>query len=68
MNTSSKYEGWLQSFDPLCPTPCNPMDYTVHGILQARIVEWVAFPFLRGSSQPWDRTQVSSIEGGVFTS
>ena len=27
-----------------CPTPCNPMDYTVHGMLQARILEWVAFP------------------------
>ena len=38
----------------LCPTLCNPMDYTVHGILQARIVEWVAFPFSRGSSQPRD--------------
>ena len=36
----------------LCPTLCNPMDYTVHGILQARILEWVAFPFSRGSSQP----------------
>ena len=35
-----------------CPTLCNPMDYTVHGILQARILEWVAFPFSRGSSQP----------------
>ena len=34
----------------LCPTPCNPMDYKVHGILQARILEWVAFPFSRGSS------------------
>ena len=33
----------------LCPTLCNPMDYTVHGILQARILEWVAFPFSRGS-------------------
>ena len=31
---------------------CNPMDYTAHGILQARILEWVAFPFSRGSSQP----------------
>ena len=31
----------------LCPTLCNPMDYTVHGILQARILEWVAFPFSR---------------------
>ena len=31
-----------------CLTPCNPMDYTVHGILQARILEWVAIPFSRG--------------------
>ena len=44
-----------------CPTLGNPMDYTVHGILQARILEWVAFPFSRGSSQPRDRTQVSCI-------
>ena len=43
------------------------MDYTVHGILQARILEWVAFPFSRGSSQPRDRTQVSHIAGGFFT-
>ena len=35
-----------------CPTLCDPMDYTVHGILQSRILEWVAFPFSRGSSQP----------------
>ena len=34
-----------------CPTLCDPMDYTVHGILQARILEWIAFPFSR-SSQP----------------
>ena len=46
-----------------CPTLCYPMDYTVHGILQARILEWVAFPFSRGSSQPRDRTQVSCIAG-----
>ena len=39
------------------------MDYTVHGILQARILEWVAFPFSRGSSQPRDQTQVSGIAG-----
>ena len=38
----------------LCLTLCNPMDYTAHGILQARILEWVAFPFSRGSSQPRD--------------
>ena len=35
-----------------CPTLCDPMDYTVPGILQARILEWVAFPFCRRSSQP----------------
>ena len=39
------------------------MDYTVHGILQARILEWVAIPFSRESSQPKDRTQVSCIAG-----
>ena len=38
----------------LCVTLCDPMDYTVHGILQARILEWVAFPFSRGSSQSRD--------------
>ena len=42
-----------------CLTLCNPMDYTVHGILQARILECVAFPFSRGSSQARDQTQVS---------
>ena len=51
-----------------CPTLCDLMDYTVHGILQTRILEWVAFPFSRGSSQPRDRTQVSLIAGGFFTS
>ena len=35
-----------------CLTLCDPMDYTVHGILQVRILEWVAIPFSRGSSQP----------------
>ena len=48
-------------------TLCDPIDYTVHGILQARILEWVAFPFSRGSSQPRDQTQVSRIAGGFFT-
>ena len=42
------------------------MDYTVHGILQARILEWVAFPFSRGSSQPRDQTQVSHIAGQIL--
>ena len=35
-----------------CPTLCDPMGYTVHGILQARILEWVAIPFSRGLSDP----------------
>ena len=43
------------------PTLCNLMDYTVHGILQARILEWVAFPFSRGSSQPRDQNRVFCI-------
>ena len=50
-----------------CPALCDPMDYTVHGILQARILEWVVFPFSRGSSQARDRTQVSCFAGGFFT-
>ena len=51
------------------PTLCNPIDYiyTIHGILQARILEWVAFPFSRGPSQPRDLTQVSRITGRFFT-
>ena len=47
-----------------CPTLCDSMDYTLHGILQARILEWVAFPFSRGSSQPRDQAQFSCIAGG----
>ena len=46
----------------LCPTLCHPMDYTVRGILQARILECVAFPFPRGSSQPRNQTQVSPLQ------
>ena len=47
---------------------CDPMDYIVHGILQARILEWVAFPVSRGFSQARDQTQVSHIAGRFFTS
>ena len=46
----------------------HPMDYTIHRILHARILEWVAFPFSRGSSQPRDQTQVSHIAGRFFSS
>ena len=54
-----------------CPTPCHPIDCnspgSVHGILQGRILEWIAIPFSRGSSQLRDRTQVSCIADGFFT-
>ena len=50
-----------------CPAVCNPVDCTVHGILQARVLEWVAIPFSRGSSQPRNQTQVSCIAGRFFT-
>ena len=51
-----------------CPTLYDATAYTIHGILQARMLEWVAFPFSRGSSQSRDWTQVSCIAGGFFTS
>ena len=55
-----------------CLALCDPMDYnpsgsSVHGILPARILEWVATSFSRGSSQPRDWTQVSYLAGGFFT-
>ena len=51
-----------------CPALCDLMDYTVHGILQARILEYFPFPFSRKFFQPRDQTQVSHIVGGFFTS
>ena len=57
-----------EKFAQLCLTLCDLMDYTVHGILQAKILEWVAFPSSRGSSQPRDWTQVSHTAGRFFTS
>ena len=55
----------------LCPILCNLMDYSlpgssVHGILQARILEWVAMPASRGASWPRNQTWVSCIAGRVF--
>ena len=55
-----------------CPILCNPMDYSlqrssIHEIFQARLQEWVAISFSRGSSQPRDRTWVSRIVGRCFT-
>ena len=56
----------------LCLTHCDPMDCSlpgpfVHGLLQARLLEWVAISYSRESSQPRDRTQVSYIAGEFFT-
>ena len=45
-----------------CPILCHQMNYTVHGILQARILKWVAFPFSRTSSQPTDRTRSPALQ------
>ena len=56
----TQYDTLCESESCLCPTPRDPMDYTVHAILQARILEWVTYPFSRGSSQPRDQTQVFS--------
>ena len=56
----------------LCPTLCETMDCSppgssVHGIIQGRILQWVAFSFSRGPSPPRDQTQVLHITGGFFT-
>ena len=51
----------------LCLTLCDPMDYTVCGILQARIVGWVAYPFSRGSFRARNQIRVSCIAGRCFT-
>ena len=78
-NLPAMWETWVQSLDWEDPLEKgmathsrisgleNSMDCIVHGILQARIMEWVAFFFSRGSSLPRDRTQVSHIAGGFFT-
>ena len=67
--TTEPPEKWKWKSLRLSPVRlCNCMEYTVHGILRARIPKWVAFPFSRGSSQPRDQTQVSRIAGRFFTS
>ena len=56
-----------QLYPTLCdPMDCSPPGSSIHWILQARILEWVAISFSRGSSQPRDRTQVSRIAGVGF--
>ena len=65
-----KYE-WVSEVTQSCPTLCDPMDcslpgFSIHGILQARILGWVTISFSRGSSRPRDRTWVSHIGGRRF--
>ena len=71
--TCFSQDGWMvgkmvfcvsvaQSYTTLCdPMDCNPPGSSVHGILQARILEWVVISSSRGSSQPRDRTRVSYV-------
>ena len=66
------YLAILSEVPQLCLTLCNPMDYSlpgssVHGVFQARVLEWVAISFSRGSSRPRDRTRVSHIAGRRFS-
>ena len=63
---------WRNEVAQSCPTLCDPIDCSppgssVHGIFQARMLEWVAISFSRGTSQPRDRTWVSCIVGRRFT-
>ena len=72
MNNSEDLYTYMCSVAQLCLTLCGPMDCSLpgssaHGIFQARILEWVAVSFSRGSSQTRDQTQVSCIAGRFFT-
>ena len=58
---------WSESHSVVSHSLLDTMDYTVHGILQARILEWIAFPFSRGSSPHRNWTRVSCIAGRYFT-
>ena len=65
-------KNWKVKVTQSCLTLCDPMDYSlpsssIHGILQARVLEWVAISFSRGSSWPGDWTQVSCTAGRFFT-
>ena len=73
MQFTTQTRTWVHAKSPQsCPTLGDPMDCrppgsSVHGPLQARILEWVSMPSSRGSSQPWGWTQVSCLAGGFFT-
>ena len=68
IDVSVCYAKSLQSYPTLCnPTDCSPPGSSVHGILQARILEWVAISFSRGSSKNRDQTWISCIAFRIFT-
>ena len=71
-NNSRKNEESESEVAQSSPTLCNPMDCSppgpsVHGVFQARVLEWVAISFSRGSSRPRDQTRVSHVIGRCFT-
>ena len=68
INDERKWK-WSRSVvsDSLCPMDCSLPGSSVHGIFKARVLEWVAISFSRGSSQPRDQTQVSWVIGRRFT-
>ena len=74
MGSKRVRHNWVTELQQCCvwllwdPMNCSLPVSSVLGISQARVLEWVAFPFSRGSSQPRDRTQVSYIAGRFFTS
>ena len=72
MSTILNINEWVSEVAQSCPTLCDPMDCSipgssVHGIFQAKVLEWVAISFSRGSSWPRDWTLVSHIAGRRFT-
>ena len=65
--SSVQFSSVAQSCLTLCdPVDCNLLGFSIHGILQARILEWIAISFSRGSSRPRDRTWISCIGGRRF--
>ena len=71
---TASWQAWVKSESEVaqsCPTLCDPMDCSlsgsVHGIFQARVLEWIAISFSRGSSRPRNRTRVCCIAGRRFT-
>ena len=67
IKVTQKKESESEVMSDCDPMDCSPPGSSIHGILQARTLEWVAISFSRGSSQPRDRTQVSRVIGRCFT-